>query len=563
LAAYRRNDFSARGRPSPRDFSARGRPNPRDFSARGRWNGLAPLLFGALWVGLGCGASRETALDSGPAGPDVVSDVFPDTGATSVEFVPGGELTLTAGGTVNLVVQVLPPGVHTVRFALLGDTVDAFVTPSVKDTGPDGRVEASLTALGAGADFTVRAAAGRLSGTLEVITREASRASLIVKPNYAGKRPVEEWVASVHLDTTCSALTGVPFPDGQLVTKASELVRIDGVATDVPLAVVVRAGQFAGGCRVLTPLRANAEETVEIDVMDRPMQMADLSLSVGFGVDPAEAPQPALDELAFRAVIPLAGGATDDLAALLDAMSALSDDPGAFEAARSAQGWRTALVNGLPPDLPGVGLRTLVQNWMRSGMDLLEVPGAFEGTLTSLGPNGSASLRLDTVIGLTPEEAGFQTENTASVMAETEDFLRLGATLEFLPSTFLSAAASRAALARDPERSSAADAMASEFGCDDVASIIAGAGSLPGEAFAGCDEACALALCREAMGVLWSRVDGSALPAVPWQISGAARALIDDAARPARVDGDWIGTISVPDFGTSPIQGPFSGEANP
>jgi len=536
--------------------------------ARGRPYPLVPLLLGALWAGGGCGGSSSESFDSPPIGPGVVNDIFPDTQASSVEFVPAGELTLIAGDSTDLVVQVLPAGVHTVRFALLGNTDEAFVSPSVKETGPDGRAEASLTALGAGADFTVRAAAGRVMGTLEVITQEASRGSLIVKPNYPGKRPVAAWVASVHYDTTCSTLTGVPFPDGQRVTtqpvtSGNERVRIDNVTADVPLAVVVRAGQFAGGCQGLMPLRASAVEDVEVDVMDRPMQTADLSLSVGFGVEPADAPHPALDELAFRAVIPLAGGASDDLAALLDAMSALSADAAAFEAARVGQSWRTALVNGLASDLPGVGLRTLVQNWMRSGMDLLEVPGALAGTLTSLEPDGSASLRLATVIGLTPEEAGFQVENTASAMADPDDFLRLGATLELLPSTFLSAAASRAALDDDPERTSAADAMATTFGCDDVASIIVDAGSVPGEAFAGCDEACALGLCRDAMGVLWSRVAGSALPPVPWQISGGSRAQIDDTARPTRIDGNWIGNISVPDFGTSLIQGPFSGESNP
>lgn len=535
----------------------------RPLLARCRAKTLVPVLLGALWACGGCGASSNDALDV--PGPDlgVAEDIFPDTLATSIEFVPAGELTLTAGETTNLVVQVLPAGVHTVRFALLGDTDDAFVSPSVMQTDANGRAEASLTAPGAGAQFSVRAAAGRVMGTLAVLTQEASRGTLIVKPNYPGKRPVAEWVASVHYDTTCSSLTGVPFPDGRLVTRASGRVRIDDVMADVPLAVVVRAGQFAGGCRVFTALRANTEETVEVDVMDRPMQTADLSLSVGFGVEPAEAPHPAFDELAFRAVIPLAGGASDDLAALLDAMSALSDDPAAFEAARTSQSWRTALVNGLPPDLPGVGLRTLVQNWMRSGLELLEVPTALQGTLTSLGPDGAASLRLETVIGLTTEEAGFQAENPASAMAETDDFLRLGATLDFSPSTFLSAAASRAALANDPARTSAADAMASAFGCDDVASIITGVGSEPGEAFPGCDEECALGLCREAMGVLWSRVAGSALPSVPWQISGASRAQIDDAARPTEVDGNWIGTLSVPDFGTSPIQGPFSGNSNP
>jgi len=520
-----------------------------------------------MWAGLGCGGS-SSALDDAPIGSGVPDDIFPDTLATSVEFLPGGELTLFAGQSAQLAVQVLPAGVHTVRFALIGNTDDAFLSPSVLETGPDGRAEASLTVLGAATNFGVRAAAGRISSTLDVITLEASQASIIVAPDYGGERPVEEWVASVHLGTPCSSLTGVPFPDGDLETRGSARVRIDGIAADLPLAVVVRAGQFAGGCQWVMPLRAKAVETVVVNVLDRPMQTADLTLSVGFGVAPTEMPNPALDELAFRAVSPLAGTASDDLAALLDAMASLAESPAAFEAARSGQAWRTALVNGLEPDLPGVGLRTLVQNWMRSGIELLEVPGALRGTLTASGADvsqntGTASLRLESVIGLEPESAGFVVDNPASAAAETKDYLRLGATLELLPSRFLAAAANRAALARDPARTSAADAMATEFGCGEVASIIVDAGSVPGEAFAGCDEDCAASLCREAMGLLWARVAGSELPPVPWQISGGSQAEVDDAARPSHVEGNWIGNITVADFGTTQIQGPFTGDSNP
>lgn len=328
------------------------------------------------------------------------------------------------------------------------------------------------------------------------------------------------------------------------------------------MAVVVRAGQFAGGCRGVPSLRANSEADVEVDVMDRPMQTSDLALRVEFGVEPTETPNPALDQLAFRAVSPLTGGAADDLAALLDAMSGLSDDPEEFEQARTAQNWRAALVAGLAPELPGSGLRTLVQNWMRGGLELLEAPGALSGTLTTVGREGFARLELQSVIGLSPEEAGFEQASPATAIAETEDFLRLGTTLDWRPSPFLAAAANRAALERDPERTSAADAMATQFGCDNVASIITDAGTAPGQAFPGCGENCTENLCRDAMGVLWARVGGSELAAVPWQISGASRAEIDDEARPTRVDGNWIGTLTLPDFGSTPIQGPFSGEAN-
>jgi hypothetical protein len=526
---------------------------------------------------LGCGAASD-ADDPPPISAGMPDDIFPDTHATSLEFEPPGELMLLAGKSASLVVRVTPPGEHTVRFALLGETEDAFLDPSVVTTDPDGSATTQLTALAAGSRFTVRAAAGRASGALGVITLEASLASLDVTPNYGGNRPIDEWVASVHFDTACSALQGVPYPDGRLVSTGAGTIHIDRITAEVPIAVVVRGKQFAGGCRTLTPLLANSVSAVEVDVMDRPMQTESLQLQVGLGIEPTAAPNPALDELAFRAAGALAGGASDDLAALLDAMSAISADPGAFEAARSAQGWRAALVNGLAPELPGSGLRTLVQNWMRSGIELLEVPGAFQGTLVSLAPSdatsdaapgpkdgaalGAASLSLTSVIGLPPAQTGFEAENTATAVAETEDFLRLGATLDWRPSPFFSAAASRTALALDPERTSAADAMAEEFGCADVANIIVAAGNVPGQAFAGCDEGCALELCRDAMVELWSRIAAANLPAVPWQISGASRAQIDDFARPTRVDGNWIGTINVPDFGTTPIEGPFTGEAS-
>jgi hypothetical protein len=507
--------------------------------------------------------------------------VFPDTLVTAVEFERSDVVTLFAGQSVSLAVRVNPPGAHTVRFALIGQTGNAFLDPSVVETGPDGLAQTELTALTAGSSFSVRVAAGRATDTIEVITLEASLASIDVTPNYEGSRPIDEWVASVHVDTACSALTGVPYPDGRLTSRGASSVRIDGIPAEVPVAVVVRARQFAGGCRSLAPLRANSSSAVEVDVMDRPMQTENLSFRVELGVESTEAPNPALDELAFRAAGALAGGASDDLAALLDAMSTVAADPG-FEAARAAQGWRAALVNGLAPELPGSGLRTLVQNWMRSGIDLLEAPSAFRGALVTLAASsappaestgsgapsdegatpalGAATLSLETVIGLAPEQTGFRLENTATAVAETDDFLRIGATLDWLPSPFFSAAASRAALARDPERTSAADAMAEEFGCDDVANILVATGTTPGEAYPGCDESCMLELCRGAMVELWSRIAASNLPAVPWPISGASRAQVDDLARPTRVEGSWIGTLEVPDFGSTPIQGPFSGD---
>jgi len=512
----------------------------------------------AVWALAACGGETEGAElpEITPGTPD---DIFPDTDVMGLEFVPAGELGMVAGETATLTVQVSPPGVHMVRFALLGEARDAFVNPSLVETGADGIAETALTALTASSRFTVRAAASRLSASLDVATVAVSGASLIVTPNYPGNRPVESWSASVHVDQTCDSLQGVPFPDGLRLTTSDSPVRIVGVPPEVPVAVVVRAESFAGGCRVVPPLRANSETDVTVEVMDRPIQTANLALAVSFGVDATEAPNPALDELVFRAVSPMTAGATDDLAALLDAMGNAAEDRAAYDAARASQAWRAALVAGLAPELPGSGLRTLVQDWMRAGLDRLEQPGALRGTLAVSGAAGEASFTLESVIGSPPDAMGFAAENSASVVVETEDFLRLGTTLDWLPSPLLAQVATLTAIERDPERTSGADAMATQFGCDDVASILVESSSIEGEAFAGCDEACTSALCATAMVELWLRVAESGLPAVPWQISAAARAQVDAQARPTGVDGSWVGSLTLDGFDTTPIGGPFSG----
>lgn len=539
--------------------------------ARALRTGRAPLSVWAAWLAAmwgtwGCGERSSPAEDLPLITAGSANEIFEDTGALAVEFLTGTELGLRAGQTQQLRVRVLPPGRHRVRFALLGDVQSAFLSRDLVETGEDGLAQTALTVLTASSSFEVRAAAGQVEAVLQVVTQEANDARLILAPLYdegspnQGSREIESWFASVHVGQTCAALQGVPYPDGSRLTSSSSAeVTLDRVPADMPLAAVVRAGYFAGGCRNIAPLRANSEARFEVEIMDRPMQTLGLTLPMSFGVEATEVVNPALDELAFRAVSSMVGSASDDLAALLDVMSVLSSDPLAFEEAREAQNWRAALVSALAPELPGTGLRTLVQNWMRTGLERLEQPDAIRGSLTFLSADGLASLELESVLALPAEETGFERENAASARAEAEDLLRIGATLAWQPSPLLAAAANYAALEQNPEQASAGDAMAALFGCPEVATVLVSAGSAPDEAFAACGEACVLELCEGAMRQLWSRVAESGLPAVPWQISGAARARIDDYARPTRVSGDWIGSLTVSELGVTPIQGPFSG----
>jgi hypothetical protein len=534
-------------------------PGRRAPGKSGPGIGLSALLCAILGCGGPSGDSID--LDLPPITAGTADDLFENTGAESITFRSGREITLVAGETTRIQVDVQPPGQHEVRFALLGQAGDAFLSRSIVPTDAAGMAETDLTVLAAASSFAVRAAAGRVDTMLRIVTLPTSEGNLIVTPDYSGSRSIARWVASVHVDQTCAGLQGVPFPDGSAALETSSVVplRLERIKAGSPLAVVIRAEQFAGGCRSLDSLSANSDTFIDIDVMDRPMQTANLALRMSFSVEATAELNPALEYLAFRAASSLTGTAADDLAALLDAMSSLAEDPPAFEQARNARGWRTELVNNLAPGLPGSGLRTMVQSWMQTGLAQLNEEGALAGTLTVLGSDGAASLVLESVIGLAPQSAGFEPESIASAYAETEDFLRVGATLDWKPSPFLAEAATLVALAEDPARSSVADAMATRFGCPDVAALITGVGEQPGQAFAGCGEACILALCQGAMVQLWSRVEEFDLPAVPWQISAAARAQIDENARPVFFEGDWVGSLTVTDFGSAPIQGPFSG----
>jgi len=528
---------------------------------------LAAAALGALALGpAGCSGSVQDDPGLPPPTVGVEVDPFEDS-ASSVSFESGQELSVVAGAPRLIRVQVQPPGVHTVRFALVGrEAQDAFLSHDIVVTKEDGVAETMLTVRSASSNFEIRAAAGRIANArLVIVTLQAALGRLILQLNYPGHRTVARWVASVHVGLTCADLQGPPFADGTaLSTSVRDPVQLDRVPAGSALAAVVRAEQFAGGCSNIDSLRAGTDTLTDVDIFDRPLQIGALDLRLALSVDNTAGLNPALDELAFRAASALTQPNGDDLASLLDAMSLLSSDPAAFEQARSAQSWRTVLVGGLASELPGAGLRSMVHDWMRTGLGRLGAADAIVGRLSAPSSEGVATLTLSSVADLLPLAAGFTAQNTAVVSAETDDLLRVGTTLSWQPTPFLAATASLAAIAESPTtRSSAADGMAEKFGCSNVAELLVDAGATPGAAFPGCGQNCMQTLCRSAMAELWARVSGSDLPAVPWQISGASRAQIDGEARPTSLAGNWVGSLTVTDLGDAPIAGPFAGRTGP
>jgi hypothetical protein len=519
---------------------------------------IGVFALAAALAAPGCGATNDDTAALPPPTPGTQVYPYEDT-ATSIEFLDvGDELTLVAGTPREVRVRVQPPGAHIVRFALLR-AEDAFLSTDVKVTEADGIGSTTLTSLTASPGFSLLAMVGRLPQALRVVALEANIGNLLLQAVYPGSRNVPRWVASVHLGRTCADLTGPPFPDGvALASSASREVQINRVPAGTPLAAVIRAERFAFGCRNLAGLRAGSNTISEIEVVDRPLQMAALDLRLSFSLEQAPTLNPALDELAFRAVGPLLGTASDDLAAVLDAMSSLATDSIAFEQARTERNWRGVLVDALGGSVSGSGLRSALDGWMSTGLGELSEPDAIVGTLEAPDGDGQAPFVLSAVAGLPPAEAGFTQQNVAAVTTDTGDLLRVATTLSWQPTPLLAALAERVAIG-ETGASSVPDALARQLDCANVAELLVDAGNSPGEAFPDCDDNCMLSLCDAAMEVLWSRVTSSPLPAVPWEISGASRAEIDADARPTSVSGNWVGSLNLSGTGDAPVQGPFAG----
>lgn len=521
-----------------------------------RWGGVG--LTASL---LGCGgADLEGAPDEGVVAGPGTSDGEDDASADAIVFDVGRELRLTAGTERTLTLRVSPPGEHAVRLALVGDGRGAFLSEALVRTDANGEATFVLTVTAADSEFSVRAAVGGTQSELRVVTLPAETATLTITPYYAGDRELANWVASVHLGARCEELEGTPPPDGQAAVQAagSGPIVLTGVPAGRALAAVVRSSQLAGGCHDVEPIRAGTQANVSVEILDRPMQVRDVSLRLELGLL-TQSPDllPALDELVYRTVAPMVAGLSDDLEAVLQAMAAAAAPPEAFEAARQSNNWRTLLVQNLDPGLAGTGLRSTARGWMQDGLDRLAEPDAIVGTLTS-GTSGSvAVLALESFGGLLPAAAGFEPEHPAAVAAESNDFLRIGTSLDWEPRAFLVNIAALEA-AGDFPGATPPEALALTFGCEEVADLLV-PGTGGGEAFAGCDEACVQGLCEQAMETLWSRVERASVPTALWDISAAARATLDGQARPAQIQGSWAGTLDVSGFGDAPMGGPLSG----
>jgi hypothetical protein len=519
---------------------------------------VAALTFTALF---NCGSRsvKDSGTGQGDGGPGELP--------TSLAFEPASTLALLPAEVRQIQVVASPAGAYTVRFALLPgdnrDPYDASLDRSLATTDAEGRASVVLRAPTTPTTFRVRASVGSTAtAELAVSVSDSGYATVWVDPSYSGPRTISQWTASLRAGTTCAVLTGTPPPDGDLVAVAppTEKPVINFAPVGPVLAITVRAGSFAGGCADAAGLSSGEVRTVSVSVTDRPMQIDQTDLNLAIGIDSVGTAWDTSMQMDIKlAVQQMAGGAMDDVAALLDAMqSAASTASADFQAARAANGWDLALRTALGPDAPTL-LRAEAAKWMVAGAAKLIAPDTFQGNLTSAGALPQAPLlTLSSILGLNPDAAGFSPTSLTTFSAEPGDTVLLGAILSWIPSRMLTALSDPAARLTFPGAQDAADALAKLADCAKVGAILSNNVTTPGKAYSGCDAVCAEQLCRTALQQIWQRArDASGPLTATLRVSATGDAQVDDQARPVSIKGTWLGTFESAGV-TAPVTGPLN-----
>lgn len=473
-------------------------------------------------------------------------------GPTSIEFDDEGTLTMVPGDMRTLSLHAKPPGVYTVRFALLGDFKDASLDKSEVDTDSSGNAEVVITAPQTATTFSVRASVGdTISASAGVSVSASGFGTLQVFPTYDGKRKFSYWLASVRTGVTCAELAKEPLSDGDL--KGTSPPDKNPQVVDVPvgptLAVTVRGAYSVAGCQEVKDLKAGEVTPTEVAVSELPMQLDQTDLLITLGIDPPTGGFGSVLEPTTIFGTGIFGGA-NDLDALLDAMQGSTADAAEaslFETARQTNSWDQALVPALGgATLAPKAMRTLVEPWLSEALGLLAGQDAIRASLHSAGQNtGMANLKLDSVAGVPVVELGALGENQVSWEADPDDTVLFGTNPALLvfPSRLLGALAKGPAKTASPGSDSVPTAIAELLGCTDVAQALFSAGT-----YSGCNQLCLETLCNSAVDTLWqSFLDSSAEAwnVAKLSITATAAAMVDDDAAPTSFEGTWVGAISL------------------
>jgi hypothetical protein len=515
----------------------------------------------ALLVFTHCTGGTDELVGGGPSGglTDAGTLLEPDELGISP-----AQLSLVPGERRQLLVQAIPPGRYHIYRALLGEATGAYLDRGDLVTRDDGRGNVWLSAPVMESSFTLRAFSGTKSADARITVSGVGRADISVRPSYAGYRVIDEWVASVHEDTRCSDLDPSAIPDGSQVARglSNEWPLLRGAPVGPPLAVTVRAEQYASGCRDVGSLQVGGENAIEVVVSDRPLRLpadgfeATLTLSDNTALRAKLTGTANLLTSAFRgdSVVSV------DASLLLDAMAQAFDsdvEAAAFASRRASRDWDALLGATYPSTLGAGSLSSLLSGWMTQSLDGLFLVATFVGIFEPREDSSEEPLfTLNEVVENPADTMGFSREQSATITIDPEDQVRLGTTLSFSPEALMRGLATNF-VTSEQLGTSMPNALIGRVDCGAIATTLDESDEQTGDPISGsCDLDCAEILCREALRSMWERtlsVDTNATI----EVIAAGKAAIDSEAVLTTADGTFIGIATLDADSPVAVDGQF------
>jgi len=238
-------------------------------------------------IAMGCGGTTPPASVDGGSGLDVPRP------QCTLRFEPTEDLRTQIRAVQALGVVLDPPesGVA-VRFALVGDALDATLADTERTTGPDGRAEMPLIASSTPGSFRVRATARcGAEAYRAVVVSDRGFGQLAATAVYRGTRSPARLQVGLQRALDCDPANGFD------VERSTDLPLPGGTVQfpDVPAEVdyVVRGTAFGSGDDIVAsgcagPIRVRDGRTFSADLLfvDAPLSFAArYSLSLGFDLN--------------------------------------------------------------------------------------------------------------------------------------------------------------------------------------------------------------------------------------------------------------------------------------
>ena len=530
------------------------------FGPRWRARPLGALRLGAVLAA--CAALACTAGGAAPAGPDEGerdaggggegggTDAPAVTIALRAVSLADGlnvdPLKLAPSESVGLVATVKPATMRELRFALVGDPFDAILKSSTATTsGLTGIAQNTLTAPSVPKSFSVRVTtAGADPLFFPVAVPSTGVTDLGVTPSYDGLRTITQYTATAWANTTCADLIGAPPDDGLAVTTADTFPVDLEVPAGVKLAVILRVGKYIWGCTTQDAAAEGAVTPVVVELTDVPIKLERSQIRFTLALERATPFTDALAPTRDALVAALAGDATDDVEALLDAMQAALEEPSAYDSTRRAETWDSELRATLPnaAELVRGPFRDLLTN----GIDALSFDQTIVGALQGAGVGVAPALTLESVLGMTPEVSTFSGTGNTVWSTQADDTVLVGMSLEFDAGGLLLGAATDPALGDAPLAADLGDALALAVPCKALAAALVAHGESANHAFDGCDEGCTEQLCRAGVATLYARAakPAESLATLDIALTGAGGVGLE--ANLTALSGNWLGKLAIP-----------------